>query len=119
MPAEKPTFYTPDFFEKAQRERSLPQLAGAPEFEAAVILAEVHSSPGLPRSLLIKTILARMNRPMSDERVYLRYLDALISLREIAQYDFGYSITPIGIRRLRALKIHLNSAMNFIQNSTP
>ena len=63
---DRPTHHTPDSFERAQRERELPHAVGAPEFEAAVILAHVKAHPGSTKSEVVKRVMGRLGRPQSD-----------------------------------------------------
>lgn len=115
MAAENPTYHTPDSFERTSRERDYSFGLAVPEFEAAVILAQAKAQPGMLKGELVKRVMGRLGRPLSEDRVFLRYVDSLVTLKQLVRHDFTFHVTPSGTARLLQIRENLNGAMNLIR----
>jgi hypothetical protein len=116
MASENPTFHQPDYMELTKREIDAASLSSGwvPEFEAGVILATVKAQPGMTKRELVRRVLGRMGRPLSEERVFLRHIDCLVRLGQLVRHNFYFHLTPDGTQRLRQIRESLASAMNLI-----
>lgn len=117
MAAENPTFHTPDAFERSVRDHDFSFGLAVPEFEAALILAQAKSSPGMLKGELVKRVMGRLGRPLSEERIFLRYVDCLVNLKQLVRHDFTFHVTPSGSMRLRQIREGLQGAMNLINTT--
>lgn len=116
MGSETPTYHQPDYLERAMRERDNGSFSSGwvPEFEAGVILATIKATPGMTKHELVRKVLGRLGRPLSEERVYLRHIDCLVRLHQVVRHNFYFHLTPDGTNRLRQIRESLASAMNLI-----
>ena len=104
MAADRPTHVEPDFFERHRRERELPVGIGVPEFEQALLLMQVHTTPGIRKSVLAREIRRLTGREDLHDRAFLRYIDCLEGLRYLYKSDgCRYTLTPSGKLRLEML----------------
>lgn len=103
-----------DVFERSRADMMLPHGVGIPDMEAALMLSIVKSDPGLRKPELVKKTIEALGRPGSDERLFLHHVDSLMGLSQISRYDFGYHITPTGLRRLDVLLRDLRPALGHL-----
>ena len=112
IPSIKPSSHQPDYFEREVKASNSPSGLGVPEFEALVLLAFISGGPGQRKSEVVATTLRLLGRPASDERIFLRYVDCLQGLGQVARYDFTYHLTPAGKARIKELRNAMGSALN-------
>lgn len=117
LPSVKPQAFQEDFFGREMRTKNLPTGIGVPEFEAAVLLGIISTKPGLQKKEVVAAALDRLGRSASDERIFLKYVDCLIGLGQVARYDFSYHLTPTGSIRFRQIRSGISSAMNLVNSA--
>lgn len=100
-----------DIYTQTMREATLPHSPGCPELEAMVLLRICQVEPGFRKSRLMYELAGRLNKDTSEYRFILRCIDCLTWLKYLAVYDYGYHITPLGLKRLEELKEQTHSAM--------
>lgn len=73
-----------------------PHGVGLPDFEAMVVLNAAIEDPGLQKSRLVARVLDTLGLQEDRERVFLRYVDTLVSLGHLTRNNFRFYVTQTG-----------------------
>lgn len=81
--------------EAVAKENAMPQYPGVPDLEAMLLLRRVKETPGMMKSSLAYVCQTDLNR-VQEDRIFLRYIDALEKTNCLRRFDQKMYITPVG-----------------------